>query len=108
MKKQHLFEYRLFSAIFDTQQSKDDVIGVMVTSFWICHSDVILDLLLLFLRDFVPYYYHAKFGGDWITNNGEMECAPSQPIWFQNTRAWIGLIFDVLKIEMKLSPLFDF
>ena len=26
MKKQHLFEYRLFSAIFDTQQSKDDVI----------------------------------------------------------------------------------
>ena len=29
MKKQHLYEYRLFSAIFDTQQSKDDVIGVM-------------------------------------------------------------------------------
>ena len=26
MKKQHLFEYMLFSAIFDTQQSKDDVI----------------------------------------------------------------------------------
>ena len=26
MKKQHLFEYRLFLATFDTQQSKDDVI----------------------------------------------------------------------------------
>ena len=36
MKKQHLFEYRLFSVIFDTQQSKNDVIGG--------HSDVILDL----------------------------------------------------------------
>ena len=47
-KKQHLFEYRLFSAIFDTQQSKDDVIDVIVTSFWI--------LLLLPLRDFVPEY----------------------------------------------------
>ena len=35
MKKQHLFEYRLFSAVFDTQQSKDDVIGVIVTSLWI-------------------------------------------------------------------------
>ena len=35
MKKQHLFEYGLFSAIFDAQQSKDDVIGVIVTSFWI-------------------------------------------------------------------------
>ena len=35
-----------FSAIFDTKQSKDDVIGVIVTPFWIC--------LLLPLRDFVP------------------------------------------------------
>ena len=67
MKKWHLFEYRLFSANFDTQQSKDDVIGVIVTSFWI--------LLLLFLRDFVPYYYHAKFGGDWTTNKRETEGA---------------------------------
>ena len=33
MKKQHLFEYRLFSAIFDTQQRKDDVIGVILISF---------------------------------------------------------------------------
>ena len=46
MKKQHLFEYRLFSAVFDTQQSKDDVIGIIVTSLWI--------RLLLPLRDFVP------------------------------------------------------
>ena len=46
MKKQHLFEYRLFSAIFDTQQSKDDVIGIIVTSFFIS--------LLLLLRDVVP------------------------------------------------------
>ena len=35
MKKQHLFEYRLFSVVFDTQQSKGDVIGVIVTSLWI-------------------------------------------------------------------------
>ena len=35
MKKQHLFEYRLFSAVFDAQQKKDDVIGVIVTSLWI-------------------------------------------------------------------------
>ena len=46
MKKKQLFENRLFSAIFDTQQSKDDIIRR--------HSDVILDLLLLLLRDFVP------------------------------------------------------
>ena len=46
MKKQHLFEYRLFSAVFDTQQSKDDIIGVIVTSLWI--------LFLLPFRDFVP------------------------------------------------------
>ena len=32
MKKQHKFEYRLLSAIFDTQQSKDDVMDVIVTS----------------------------------------------------------------------------
>ena len=46
MTKQHLFEYRLFSAVFYTYQSKDDVIGVIVTSLW--------NLLLLPLRDFVP------------------------------------------------------
>ena len=45
MKKQHIFEYRLFSAIFDTQQSKDDAIDVTVTSLWICS--------LLPFRDFV-------------------------------------------------------
>ena len=39
MKKQHLFENRQFSAIFDTQHSKDDVIGVIVTSFWICYFE---------------------------------------------------------------------
>ena len=35
MKKQHLFEYRLFSEVFDTQQNKDDVIGIIVTLLWI-------------------------------------------------------------------------
>ena len=64
MKKQHLFYYRLFSAIFDTQQSKDDVI---------------MDLCLLHLRDFVPYYHHAKFGGNWTTNKGETEGTQSPP-----------------------------
>ena len=28
-------------------------------------------LLLLLLRDFVPKYHHAKFGGNWTTNKGE-------------------------------------
>ena len=46
MKKQHLFKYRLFSAIFDTQHRKDDVIYVIVTSLSI--------LPILLLRDFVP------------------------------------------------------
>ena len=86
MKKQHLFEYRLFSAIFYTQQSKDVVIGIIVMSFWIS--------LLLPLRDFVP-----------LDNKGET-CPPPPPpdymvpkypsvnkvnynkqktIWYQNT-----------------------
>ena len=32
MKKQHLPEYRPFSVVFDTQQSKVDVIDVIVAS----------------------------------------------------------------------------
>ena len=35
MKKQRLLKYRLFSAIFDIKQSKDDVIDVIVRSLWI-------------------------------------------------------------------------
>ena len=62
MKRQHLFEHRLFST---TQQNKDDVIGVLVTSSWIC--------FLLPLRDFVPLYYHAKFDGNWTANKAETE-----------------------------------
>ena len=71
MKKQHLFKYRLFSAIFDTQQGKDDVIFVIVTLLSIC--------LLLFLRDFVPYYYDARFGGNWTTNKAEVEGGTMSP-----------------------------
>ena len=71
MKKQHLFEYWLFSAIFDTQRSKDDVIGIIVTSVWIwlncfweilCHITIMPSLVVI-----------------------------GQQIWFQNTPAWIGL-----------------
>ena len=51
MKKQHLFLYILFSAILYTQQSKDDVIDVIVTSLWIW--------LLLFLRDFISENCHV-------------------------------------------------
>ena len=71
MKKQHLFKNRLFSSIFYTKQSKYDTI---VTSFWI--------FLLSTLRDFVPHYYHAKFGDNWTTNKGETErgtVCPLQP-----------------------------
>ena len=28
---------------------------------------------LRLLRDFVPEYHHAKFGGDWATNKGETD-----------------------------------
>ena len=45
MKKHLLFKYKQFSAIFDTQQSKD----------------------------FAQQYYHGKFGGNWTTNKGEGE-----------------------------------
>ena len=45
MKKQRLFDvYRLFSAAFDTQQSKDDVKRH--------HSDVIMDLTFTALEKF--------------------------------------------------------
>ena len=44
MKKQHLFEYRLFLAVFDTQQSKDDVTRR--------HSDVIMDSTFTVLERF--------------------------------------------------------
>ena len=72
MKKQHLFKYRLFSTIFDTQQNKHDVMYVTVTSLTI--------RLLLPLRDFVSQYYHAKFGGNWTTNKevgGVVQCSLS-------------------------------
>ena len=65
MKKQHLFQYRLFSAVFDTQQSKDDVINVIVTSLWIW--------LLLLSRDFISEDCCAKFDGNWSTYKGEAE-----------------------------------
>ena len=35
MKKHHLFEYRMFSVIYDTQQSKDDIIYVILVSTFI-------------------------------------------------------------------------
>ena len=33
----------------------------------------------------MPWYYHAKFGGNWKTNKGETEgdTMRPQPIWFQ-------------------------
>ena len=45
-------------------------------------------------RDFVPESYYAKFGGNWTTNKGEREgraMCPTQPIFYQNTPAWIRL-----------------
>ena len=35
MKKQHLFKYRLYLAVFYTRQSRNDGIDVIVTSLWI-------------------------------------------------------------------------
>ena len=31
------------------------------------------------LRDFVPYYYHATFGGNWTRNKGKTEGATMCP-----------------------------
>ena len=39
---------------------------------------------LLILRDFVPEYHHAKFGGNWTTNKGKTEGAF---IFYQNSPA---------------------
>ena len=62
--KQHLFEYRLFSAIFDTQQNKEDVKDdLIVTSLWIFTA----------FERFCLENFHAKFGDNWTTNNGETE-----------------------------------
>ena len=33
--------------------------------------------LLSILRDFVPDYHHAKFGGNWATNKGKTMCPPA-------------------------------
>ena len=34
--------------------------------------------LLMFLRAFVPEYHHAKFGGNWTANKGEMQNSPAR------------------------------
>ena len=47
--------------MFDTQQSKNDVI------------DVIMDLTSTSSERFCVKYYHAKFGDNWTTNKGKME-----------------------------------
>ena len=72
MKKKHLFKYRLFSAIFMFNKAK-------MTSLSIG--------LLSLSKDFVPWYYLAKFGGNWTTNKGEAEGAHFAPI----TKYPIGL-----------------
>ena len=41
--------------------------------------------LLPILRDFIPEYDHAKFGGNWTTNEGKTLCP--QSIFYQNTPA---------------------
>ena len=30
-----------------------------------------MDLTFTAFQNFVPYYHHAKFGGNWATNKGE-------------------------------------
>ena len=64
-KQQHLFYYGLFSAVCDTQQSKDDVIDVVVTSLSILHS--------LFLKYLISQKCFMVIGGNWTTNDGETE-----------------------------------
>ena len=44
MKKQHLFEYRLFSAVFDTRQRKERRHR--------CYSDVTMDLTITVFERF--------------------------------------------------------
>ena len=80
MKKQHLFKYRLFSAVFDTQKRKYDVIDVIVTSLWfdyycfweiLCYSTTIPTLVVI--------------GQQIKEKRRGTQCPPPQPIWFQNT-----------------------
>ena len=39
------------------------------------HSDDISKIFIV-LRDFAPEYYHAKFGGNWTTNKGDICILP--------------------------------
>ena len=56
MKKQCLFKYRLFSAVFDTRQSKYDVIEVIeviVTVSKVLHQD---NSLLILSSSFISFH----------------------------------------------------
>ena len=68
--------FKIFSAIFDTEQSKDDVIDVMVTSLTI--------LLLLILRDVVLEYQHAVFSGNWTKIKEKRKGEQSAPSLYIN------------------------
>ena len=63
--------------------------------------------LLSILRDFVPEYHHAKFGGSWPQikekQRGAPLCPLPQPIFYQNTPAWIGLNRHIARIHYKQS-----
>ena len=49
MKRQHLFKFKLFSAIFDTEQSKDDV------------KCIIIDLTFIAFERFKMLLFHNTF-----------------------------------------------
>ena len=41
----------------------------------------------MFLKDVMPYYYHAKFGGDLTTNKGETERGGTMcPPWLYGSK----------------------
>ena len=73
---------------------------------WWCHTYLIVTTsakLLSILRDFVPEYHHAMFGDNWTTNKGKTERWHNvpQPIFYQNTPAWIGLNRHIEHIHYK-------
>ena len=65
MKKQHLFEYRLFSAVFETQQTKNDVIMDLTFTALERFCAIVLSCQFFFANLFIANKY--------IQNNSNLQ-----------------------------------
>ena len=57
----------------------NDAENCFMTSY-LPHSDDVITIIID-LRDFVPEYHPAKFGGNWTTNKGKTEGAQCPPAY---------------------------